>query len=178
MAEKFLEAGRIVGTHGIQGELKVENYTDSPQWLKKIKTLYFNKGETDAKLISSRVHKNHLLIKLEGIDSIESGTKLYGTILYMNRDDIKLPKNRFFIVDLIGLKVYDGNNEKYYGTITDVFATGANNVYKIENNGKEYLFPAVDHMIKRTDIQGGIIEVYPIPGIFDDEVILDANWFC
>lgn len=175
MAEKFLEAGRIVGVHGIQGEIKLENWTDSPEWLKKIKNLYFDNGKKNAGLISSRVHKNHLLIKLEGIDTPEKAQALRGELLYMNRADIRLPKNRFFITDLIGLDVFDGNTNEFYGKITDVFATGANNVYQIEKEGKRFLFPAVDHMIKNTDIEKGVIEVLPIAGIFDGESISDAN---
>ncbi|MEG1427539.1 MAG: hypothetical protein RSC76_07610, partial [Oscillospiraceae bacterium] len=70
---------------------------------------------------------------------------------------------------------YDGENGQYYGVIDDVFATGANNVYKIVNEGREYLFPAVDHMIKSTDIDLGKIEVLPIPGIFDDGGYFDEN---
>lgn len=175
MAEKFLEVGKIVGTHGINGELKLENWTDSPLWLKKIKKLYFDKGAKDAGLLSSRVHKNLLLIKLDGIDDPSKADLLRGSIMYMNREDAKLPKNRFFIQDLIGLKVCDGNTGEFYGKITDVFITGANNVYKIVNGEKEYLFPAVDHMIKRTDLEEGIVEVLPIAGIFDNGGISDAD---
>lgn len=175
MAKKFLEVGKIVGTHGINGEIKLEVWTDSPQWLKKFKTLYFNEGAKNAGLISSRVHKNLLLITLEGIDDPTKADMLRGSIMYINRDDVRLPKNRFFIQDLIGLKVYNGETNEYYGVIDDVFMTGANNVYKIINGEKEYLFPAVDHMIKRTDIDEKVIEVLPIPGIFDEDGISDAN---
>ncbi len=171
--EKYLEAGKIVGTHGVQGELKLENWTDSPVLLKKIKNLYFDKGETNAGLSSSRVHKNMLLIKLDGVEDLNQAEKLRGKILYMDRNDVKLPKNRFFIVDLIGLKVYDGNTQEFYGEITEVFETGANNVYKIEKDGKDYLFPAVDHMIKKTDIENERIEILPIKGIFDGQEISD-----
>lgn len=175
MAKKFLQVGRIVGTHGIKGELKLENWTDSPDWLKKIKKLYFDNGAKDAGLKSSRVHKNLLLITLDGVTDPSKADELRGTILYMDRSDAKLPRNRYFIQDLIGLKVFDGDNGNYYGVIEDVYMTGANNVYKIVNEDKEYLFPAVDHMIKRTDIDEGVVEVLPIPGIFDEDGITDAN---
>lgn len=175
MASNFLEIGKIVGIHGIQGEIKLENWTDSPEWLKRIKNLYFDNGEKNAGLTSSRVHKNHLLIKLDGIDTPEKAQALRGEILYMDKSDVRLPKNRFFISDLIGLEVFDGNTNEFYGKITDVFATGANNVYQIEREGEQFLFPAVDHMIKNTDIEKGVIEVLPISGIFDGESVSDAN---
>ncbi|MFI3207408.1 MAG: ribosome maturation factor RimM [Clostridia bacterium] len=173
--EKYLEIGQIVGTHGIQGELKLETWTDSPDFLKKIKNLYFDKGAKNAGLVSSRVHKNLLLITLDGVDCATKAELLRGTLMYMDRADAKLPKDRFFIADLIGLKVYDGNTKDFYGTIAEVFQTGANNVYRIEKDGKDYLFPAVDAMIKSTDIEKEIIEVLPIQGIFDGQEISDEN---
>lgn len=175
MAKQFLEAGKIVGTHGVKGELKVEPWVDSPEFLKKIKNLYFDEGTRSAGLISSRVHKNLLLITLCGVDSATAGDLLRGKLLYLNREDVHLPKNRYFISDLIGLSVYDGETGKYYGIIDDVYFTGANSVYRILSGEKEYLFPAVDHMIKKTDLEEKRIEVLPIPGIFDDGGYSDAD---
>lgn len=173
MKKQFLEAGMIVGTHGIKGELRVEPWMDSPEFLKKMKKLYLAEGKKDIGLKSSRVHKNLLLITIEGIDSATAADTMRGQVVYINRDDVRLPKNRYFISDLLGLDVYDGNNCQYYGKIQEVFATGANNVYRIVNGDREYLFPAVDHMIKSTDIDAGRMEVLPIPGIFDSEAVED-----
>ena len=94
-----------------------------------------------------------------------------GKTVYADRNDVKLPAKRYFISDLIGLEVYDGENGQYYGRIQDVLMTGANNVYSIVNGDKEYLFPAVDHMIKSTDIDAGRIEILPIAGIFDEDAV-------
>lgn len=173
MKKQFLEAGRIVGTHGVKGEMRVEPWMDSPEFLKKFKHLYLDEGKKDLGLKSSRVHKNILLITTEGIDNATQADTMRGKTVYINRDDVRLPKNRYFIADLVGLDVYDGNDNRYYGKIEEVFATGANNVYRIVKDGKEYLFPAVDSMIKSTDIDKGIIEVLPIPGIFDEDLVED-----
>ncbi len=173
--EKYLEIGRFVGTHGIKGEVKLEVWADTPEFIRGLKTLYFEEGKVKIDIESKKVHKNVGLVKIKGIDTPEQGEALRGKLVYMDRSEVRLPKNRFFIADLIGIKVYDGNNEKYYGEITEVFQTGANNVYKIEKDGKEYLFPAVDHMIKSTDIENSRIEVLPIAGIFDDEGYTDEN---
>jgi len=83
---------------------------------------------------------------------------------------VRLPKNRYFISDLIGLSVIDDVTGAVYGTVQEVFETGANNVYRIAGaNGAEYLFPAVDEMIAKTDVDGGKLFVRPIPGIFGGE---------
>ena len=96
-----------------------------------------------------------------------------GTLLYFDRDSVRLPKNTYFISDILNCEVYDGESGAYYGKVEEVFETGANNVYRIVKDSKEYLFPAVESMIKSTDIDSKKIEVTPIKGIFDDEFIED-----
>ncbi len=170
MKQQFLEAGQIVRTHGVRGELVLEPWADSPEFLAGIKQLYFDGGKTDAGLLASRVHKGRLLITLRGVTTVEQGDALRGKVLYLNRDDVKLEEGQVFLQDLIGLKAVDGNTGKEYGQLREVLPTGANDVYRIvDGAGKEYLFPAVKHMIKRISVEEGVIELLPIPGIFDEE---------
>lgn len=168
MKKQFLEAGRIVGTHGVRGELRVEPWCDSAEFLHRVKRLYFDGGKTDAGLVSSRVHKSLLLVTLRGCDSATKGDLYRGKILYLDRADVHLPKGRYFIEDLLGLSVVDDATGEVYGEIAEVFETGANSVYRIRNGEKEYFFPAVDEMIAKTDVDGGELRVRPIPGIFDE----------
>ncbi len=168
--KQYLEAGKIVRTHGVRGELVMEAWADSPEFVASAKELYFdNKGERPAGLVSSRPHKGRLLLTLKDITTIDQADRLRGKILYLNRADITLPEGRFFLDDLIGLAAVDGNTGREYGRITEVIPAPANNVYRISDGQHEYLFPAVEHMIKRTDIAGGRIELLPIPGIFDGD---------
>lgn len=170
MRKEFLEAGRIVGTHGIRGELRVEPWCDSAEFLTGFKTLYWENGATPVKVISSRVHKSLVLLKLEGVESATQGDLLRGKVLYLARKDAKLPEGRYFIQDLLDMEVQDADTGKVYGHLREVFQTGANDVYRIQGeNGKEYLFPAVEEMIVDTDLEAGVIKVRPIPGIFDSE---------
>ncbi|MEG1426931.1 MAG: ribosome maturation factor RimM, partial [Oscillospiraceae bacterium] len=104
MKKQFLEAGKIVGTHGVRGEMKVEPWVDSPELLKSMKTLYFDEGATALAVLTSRVHKNLLLITVSGVNSATEADLLRGKLVYINRDEVKLPKNRYFIADLIGIK--------------------------------------------------------------------------
>ena len=166
--KQFLEAGQIVRTHGVRGELVLDPWADSPQALLKVKDFYFDdSGARPAGLLARRVHKGRLLITLKGVDAVEQADRLRGRVLYANRDEIPLAQGSFFLQDLIGLTAVDGNTGAVYGVLEEVIGTPANDVYRIVKDGKEYLFPAVKHMIKRTDVEAGVIELLPIPGIFD-----------
>lgn len=169
MLKQYLEAGQLVRTHGVRGEMILEPWADSAEFLKKVKRFWFDEGKTDAGLLASRVHKGRLLVTLSKIDTVEKADTLRGKVLYLSREDINLPKGTYFLQDLIGLKAIDGTSGKEYGTLAEVLPTGANNVYRIVNGENEYLFPAVPHMIKRTAPEEGVIELLPIPGIFDDD---------
>ena len=170
MKKQFLEAGKIVRTHGIRGELVLEPWADSPEFLAEIKRLYFDGGKTDAGLLASRVHKGRLLITLRGVTTVEQGDALRGKVLYLDRADVQLEEGQVFLQDMIGLKAVDGTTGREYGELKEVLPTGANDVYRIvDRDGKEYLFPAVKHMVKRISVEVGVIELLPIPGIFDEE---------
>lgn len=102
MLKEFLEAGRIVGTHGIKGELRVDPWCDSPDFLVQFKTLYTKDGAQALEVISSRVHKNLLLVQLKGIDTIEQGDRMRGKVLFIKRSDVTLPKGPLFYIGFIG----------------------------------------------------------------------------
>lgn len=166
--KQYLEAGKITRTHGIRGELVMEVWADSPSVISSLGELYYDPdGTRPIGLISSREHKGRLLLTLRSVSTVEQADRLRGRILYLNRDDIALPEGRYFLEDLIGLRAIDGETGQSYGTIAEVIPAPANDVYRITDGGREYLFPAVEHMIKRTDIESGVIELLPIPGIFD-----------
>lgn len=171
MLKEFLEAGRIVGTHGIKGELRVDPWCDSPDFLAQFKTLYTKDGAQALEVISSRVHKNLLLVQLKGIDTIEQGDRMRGKVLFIKRSDVTLPKGRLFYIGFAGLEVYNADDETIcYGAITDVIKTGANDVYQItDKQQKNYLIPVIDQVVIDTDIQGRKLLIRPMKGIFEDE---------
>lgn len=169
MLKQYLEAGKLVNTHGVRGELCLEPWADSPEFLQNVKRFWFDEGKTDAGLLASRVHKGRLLVTLREVDSAEKADALRGKVLYLNREDVTLEPGAFFLQDLLGLRAVDGNTGKEYGILREVFPTGANDVYRIvDEKGKEYLFPAVPHMVKRIAPEEGLIELLPIPGIFEE----------
>lgn len=172
MIKEYLDIGQIVGTHGVRGEMRVNPRCDGPEFIKQFKTLYFDKkGEKPVKVVSSRVHGNLALLKLEGVDTVEGATALRNKILYMKRSDAKISEGSYFIAELVDCKVIDADNEeKCYGILSDVSETGANDVWHIKSDdGKEYLIPAIPPVVIDVNVETGLIRIRPLKGIFDDE---------
>ena len=178
MIKAFLEAGKIVSVHGLRGELRVQPFCDSGEFLKKFKTLYFDKkGEKAVRVISVRPHGNVVIMKLEGTDTVEAANALRGKMLYLKREDARLREGQYFISELIGCSVYDADDESIlYGKISDVSFTGANDVWHIKNeSGREYLIPAIPPVIIDTDVESETVKIRPLKGIFDGEVNGDED---
>ena len=169
MKKEYLEAGKIVNTHGIRGEVKIMPYCDSPELLCDFDRLFMGKSLTEIYIERSRVQKNMIICKIEGVDTPEEAEKLRNKMLYMHRDDLELDEDTYFIQDLIGMTVKDADTGEVYGIIDDVFQTGANDVYSIKNGDKSYLVPAIADVVITTDIDSGIMTIRPLEGLFDED---------
>jgi len=169
--KQFLEAGKVIATHGIKGELKLYPWCDSAHDLCKLKTLYLDdRGQRPIKFESARVHKNVALVKFEGYNTVEEARKLIGQVFYLDRDSMTLPEGVHFVVDLIGLTVIDADNDTVYGTLADVTETGAHGIYHIQfADGRIGMVPAVKEMIISIDVEAGTMKIRPPKGLFDDE---------
>ena len=167
MKKEFLEAGKIVTAHGIRGEVKVMPYTDTPELLCEFDRLFIGKNRDEIGVERSRVFKSTVIMKLEGIDTPEAEEKLRNKLLYMHRDDLELDEDTYFIQDLIGLEVRDADSGEVYGKIDDVMQTGANDVYVIKGTEREYLVPAIADVVVSTDVDGGVMTIRPLEGLFD-----------
>lgn len=169
MKKEYLEAGKIVNTHGIRGEVKIMPYCDSPELLCDFDRLFMGKSLKEIYIERSRVQKNMIICKIEGVDTPEDAEKLRNKMLYMHRDDLELDEDTYFIQDLIGMTVKDADTGEVYGIIDDVFQTGANDVYSIKNGDKSYLVPAIADVVITTDIDSGIMTIRPLEGLFDED---------
>ena len=165
----YLEAGQVVGTHGVRGELRVQPWCDSPEVFCRLKRVYLSADGSGEVKVTCRAHKNIALVKMDGVDTIPDAELLRGIVLYLAREDYKLPEGRYFIQDIIGLSVVDADTGETYGEITDVSETGANDVYHMRRNGREVLIPAVPSIVCEVDVDGGRIKITPIKGLLDDE---------
>lgn len=168
MKKQLIETGKIVGTHGIKGEIRFNPWSDSPEFILKFKTLYIDEN-TKLNIKGARVHGNVVLLTIDGVNSINEAERYRGKVLYINRKDVKLREGDYFIQDLIGLKVFDVNTNEYYGDITDVSKTGANDVWHIKKDAKEFLIPSIPHVVITVDIENEKVLIDPLEGLFDED---------
>ncbi len=168
--QQYLEAGKIVSTHGIEGEIKVYPWADSASSLNRIKRVYWDSdGKTSTAVRSARTHKNMLLLKLEGVTSIEAAHGYIDRVIYVDRDQVVRKNGGYFVVDLIGLEAVDSTDGSHIGTVADVTNTGSQDLYHVKlDSGEIRMVPAVPAFIKSVDIEGGRVEIQPIKGLFDD----------
>lgn len=170
--QEYLEIGQIVSTHGIKGSVKVNPFTDDMSRFDDLKKLYIETKSGLKEVLIEQVsyHKNQVILKFKDIDSIEEVNQYRNCYLKIDRQDaVKLPKNSYFIVDLMECEVYD-EAQNYVGKVVDIFPTGSNDVYVVKkDNGKDLLLPAIKEVIKNVDIESKKIIVNLIEGL-DDEI--------
>ena len=158
----FIEAGRIVNTHGVQGEVKIEVWLDSLKFFKSFKRLYTAGGQ-ELKVLSARTHKDFVIVKLAGVEDVNAAMALKNKVVSIRRSDAALPHGAFFLQDILGAKVVDEDGREI-GVLEDVMETPASNIYVVKGE-TEHLIPAVPEFIKKTDAEAGIITVHLIEGM-------------
>ena len=158
----FIEAGRIVNTHGVRGEVKIEVWLDSPQFFKSFKRLYTAGGE-ELKVLSARVQKDFVIAKLAGVEDVNAAMALKNKVVSIRRTDAALPHGAFFLQDILGARVVDEDGNEI-GVLEDVLETPASNVYVVRGK-TEHLIPAVPEFIKKTDADAGVVTVHLIEGM-------------
>ena len=167
----LLEIGQIVNSYGIKGFLKVVPFTDDIKRFDNLKKIYIekNKALEEVEIEEVKYHKNLVLIKLKGIDDINDTLKYKNCYIKIDRKDaVALPKNTYFIVDLIGMEVYTDEG-KNLGKIIDVFPTGSNDVYVVKDNlGKQTLLPAIGDVIKNVDVENKKMIIHLIEGLGEE----------
>ncbi len=171
MIKKYLETGKIVGTHGIKGMVRVKPWSDSGDFLTAFKRFYLdNNGEHHLTATKIQPHGNVVIIAFKGIDTIEAAEALRNKILYIDRKDVTLPEGRYFIDDLIGCEVFDADNtEIKYGTIKDVESVVANDIWYIDTPDGEVIIPAIKDVVINCDVENNKVFIRPLRGLFSDE---------
>ncbi len=170
MKKEFLEIGKIVGTHGVRGMVRIQGWCDGIEFLKGVKNYYTDEnGKSALKCEKIAENGNVFIAKFGGIDTIEKAEDYRGKVLYISRNDVRLEKGRYFIQDIIDCTVYDNESGEIYGVISDVSSTGANDVWHIKKGEKEYLIPVIPPVVKEVNVDTGVIKITALKGIFDDE---------
>lgn len=165
MLQQYLEVGKITNVHGLMGEVRVQPWADSPDFLCQFKTLYVDKTHWPIQVERARVHKNMAIIKFHGVTDVPSALAMRNAILYIDRADAKLPEGSFFLADIYGLEVRDAQTGQVLGKIADVLTLPANNVYVVRGGARELMIPAVPQFIAETNIEEGFIRVNMMEGL-------------
>ena len=158
----FIEAGEIVTTHGVRGEMKVLTWLDSPEDL-----CDFDRCRIEGKeyrIESCRVQKTCNLLKVSGIDTMEAAQAMRGKIVELFRED--MAEGVIFAAELLGMEVYVQG--VLLGKIEDVLDYPGNQVYVVRGE-HEYLIPAVKAFVHTTDLEANRMEVTVIEGMRSDE---------
>lgn len=166
MNDALLEAGKIINTHGIRGELKVQPWCDTPDFLCGVDTLYVD--EVAHKVLSARVHKGNVLVTLARVDTMDAALSLKNKIVFISRDEVTLPEGRHFVADLIGLEVRDADTGRAVGKLEEVLTYPAHDIFVVRGE-KEYLIPAVDAFVVETRPEDGYLTVRLMEGLATDE---------
>ena len=162
MKLQFIEAGEIVTTHGVKGEVKVLPWLDSPEDLCDFDRCRI--GGEEYTMEACRVQKTCNLVKLSGIDTMEAAQAMRGKIIELYREDID--DEVIFAAELIGMEVFcDGEQ---IGVIKDVLDYPGNSVYVVQGQ-YEYMIPGVKQFILSTDMENNRMQVKLIEGMRSDE---------
>jgi len=161
-----LRIGKIIGTHGYQGAVRVCSYVESPAFFAPGRTIHIPKADGTAEVVNitwSRLHGKVWRILFEGITDEQAARGRVGCALFVEKTVLpKLEEGTYYWCDLIGLEVYTEAAE-FLGRIDAVFPTGSNDVYVVKHQGKngekERLIPALASVVKAVDIQAGIMRV-------------------
>ena len=162
MKLQFIEAGEIVTTHGVKGEMKVLPWVDGPEILCEFDRCRISGKEYTIE--SCRIQKSCNLVKLSGIDTMEAAQAMRGKTVELYREDID--DEVIFAAELIGVEVFC--NGAKLGEITEVLDYPGNAVYVVKGQ-YEYMIPAVKQFILSTDLEKNEMQVSIIEGMRSDE---------
>jgi len=160
--------GKVVSTQGNKGEIKVLPLTDSTDRFKKLTTIFIrnNISQKELNIEKIKIKENMVILKIKDIENIKEAKMLVGSYLEIERENaIKLPKDTYFVFEIIGLDVFTKNNI-FLGKVDNVLSTGSNDVYIVKNEDKEDLFiPATREVVENIDLEKKRITINMVDGL-------------
>ena len=170
-ADDFVKVGEIVKPHGIRGEVKVYSYSGQPENFKLYKSIVLQEREGSRKAIyevlRSRPQGKLAILQLEGVISREAAEALQGSTLWLKKTDFpELASGEYYWHQLIGLQVCTESGREL-GKVAGLFTTGAHDVLVVKGEGREYLIPVKEEMIKEIDEPKGRLSITPPPGLLE-----------
>ncbi len=164
--KKYLECGKIVNTHGCRGDIKAESWCNSEEDLASLKKVFIksNGAYTEHKVLKASIFKQFVIMGLSDIDDMDKAMLLKNKTLYALREDFKLAEGEYFLIDLIGLDVIDGENGKIYGKLKEIINRGASDIYVVQTPNGERMVPK--EFVLRVDVNNGVY-IRTIEGLLD-----------
>lgn len=164
---EYIVVGKIVNTHGIRGDIKVYPHTNDMERFSTLKRVYIGEEKLSFEIENVKYHKGMILLKLKDFNNINEVLKFKDEFIFVDElNKIKLPKDNYFIYELIDCKVFDLDG-KLLGYIKDVLQNSSNDIYIIKDKDREYLIPAVKEFIKEVNIREKKIIIDPIEGMIE-----------
>jgi 16S rRNA processing protein RimM len=167
---QFLLIAKVVSLYGKGGFVRIVSYSDFPERFYSLKQVYFDFFDEKKELVVEQVlkKKNSFLLKFRNFDSDKDSQILLKKEIFIDESDkVKLPKNYFFIHDIIGAAVYQKN--KVLGKVVDVLSLPANDVFVIKENENEILFPAVKKYIEKLDVEKRVLIIKDDINLYDED---------
>ena len=167
MKKEYIECGKIIAPHGVKGLVKVESWCDSLKVLATRKRVYILKNSeyVEYPVINASSAASSVIMNI-GIESREAAQGMKGTVLYLRRSDIPIPKGSVLISDMIDLEVIDVDTGKVYGTLSEVTDVPQGKLYAIKTDTGIVYLPERPEFVKKIDVDEGVF-IKPIPGFLD-----------
>ena len=163
-----IKVGKIVNAVALRGEVKIYSYSDCKERFEVLSRLLID-GDMELEIENVRYQKNMVIVKFKSIDDRNKAEALKEKDVYITEDDLaELPEDTFYIRDLIGCRVFDAENGRLIGVVSDLIQNSAQDIYQIElEKGGQALIPAVGQFIRSVDVSEKVIKVSLIPGLID-----------
>ena len=166
----LIPIGKVVGTHGIKGYLKVSSYAESIETFAPGRQLALRRKEKPIvirTIESARAHKSGILLALQGINSLDAAKEWVGHELCIDKATLPEPEDgTYYWHQIIGLKVFTVDN-RYLGLVAAIFPTGSNDVYVVRDGRKEVLIPAIESVVVEIDLAHKALRVDLPEGLED-----------
>ena len=168
--QELIEIGKVLGAHGIRGQLRVMPYSGDASSITSHRSLLFRlpDGKCETHEISAAAeHKKRVLVTLKGHDDINRVLPLVGSEICIERGQLPaLPEGEYYWCDLLGLAVENDRGEAL-GELVDIMPTGSNDVYVVRSESGEYLIPATEDVVREIDLEKHRMVVTPLDGLLE-----------
>ena len=165
---EYLEIGKIINTHGVRGELKLDPWCEPGEVFEGLSQVYIDGRPVSVR--GWRLHQRFVLLTLEGVGDMDAAAALKNRVVSARRDEIELPEGQYFYSDLFGFEVYDSRIGQVIGVLEDVRELPGSDLYVVRDaQGREILVPAVEAFEEEVDFDTRRLVLRTIEGKLPDE---------